>query len=101
MLDRVFQRYTKTLTKRSPCVLDPSQELRMVLQAILKPIVVGCKADQDTGRAPVARDDDFIFRRLPQILGQIVLNLRQRDLLRSLPDQAYLARRATLALRLS
>lgn len=64
----------------------------MVLQAILKPIVVGCKADQDTGRAPVTRDDDFLFRRQSQILGQIVLNLRQCDLLRSLPDLAYLAR---------
>jgi hypothetical protein len=46
----------------------------------------------------VPRDHDFFIDREPQILGKVILHLRERHFLWALP-WAYLVRRATTALR--
>jgi hypothetical protein len=87
MSDHVLEPSAAALTKRASSFLDATQKLRMVLQSILEPIVLGCEPDQDACRSPMPGDDDLLFSRLPEILP------------RSLSSLAFPLRRATLALR--
>lgn len=87
-----------TSTNRHARLFDATQKLRVMLEPILEPILVRGKSDQDSGRTTVPRDHDFFIDREPQILGKVILHLRERHFLWALP-WAYLVRRATTALR--
>lgn len=63
----------------------------MMLEAIFEPVVLGRKADQKTGCPAVTRDHDLLVRREPEVPGEIILDLRQRDGPRGLPGLACLA----------
>ena len=39
---------------------DSTQELGMVLQAIVEPVVLAFEADQNPRRLPVSRDEDLL-----------------------------------------
>ena len=41
-------------------LLDVAQEARVVLEAVVEPVVLALEPDQDTGRLAVARDDDLL-----------------------------------------
>jgi len=45
----VLQWYASAFAKRRSSLCDPPQELRVVLQAIVKPLVLRRKADQHAG----------------------------------------------------
>ena len=70
-----------------------------MLQAILEPVVLRREADQHAGRTPVPCDHDLFLGSLPEVLGQVIFDLRQSYLLRCLATQVSPIRRATLALR--
>ena len=73
------------------------QELGMVLQSIVEPVVLALKADKHPGRFSMPRDDDFFGLRQAQKSRQIVLYLSQGRLAHG----ACRARRASARLRLS
>ena len=56
-----------------------TQELRVVLKAVVKPVLVRVKADQYSGRSAVPRNDDFLVHSEPQVPRQVILDLRERD----------------------
>ena len=58
---------------------DTAQKGRMVLQAVLEPIILVLEADQYAGGFAVACDDDFAVCCQAEIAGQIVLHLREGD----------------------
>lgn len=87
-LDRVPKWNALPLTKGGSRLLDSAQELRVVLQTILDPIVLGSEPDQDAGKAPVTCDDDLVHGRLPEIVGEVVLDLGQGHFPRRLPARA-------------
>lgn len=69
-----------------------------MLESILEPILLGSKSDQDSRRPAVASDEDLFVLGESEVLGQVILDRRQRYRPR---DRACLLRRATLARRLS
>jgi len=76
---------------------NATQELRMVFQSIVEPVVLALEADQHSSRLAMSRDEDFLGLRQTQKSGQIVLYLSEGRL-------AYWASRAGQAsarLRLS
>ena len=75
----------------------PRQELRMILQAVFEPIVFGLKSNQHARRSPMARDQDLLISRRPEVAREVILDLRQGDL----PGRACLALRARPQLGLS
>lgn len=81
-------------------LLDATEELRMMLEPILEPILFRPEPDQDAGRAAVPCDHDFFVDGEPEVFGQVILDLRQSHLLWSFPLACRLAR-ATTALQLS
>jgi len=65
-LDRcsqIFESNTPAFPKRHARFGDPAQELRVVFEPVLKPIVLRIKPDQDARWAPMASNDDLFFRR--------------------------------------
>ena len=53
--------------ERSTRVRDAAQKLRMMFEAILEPIVLGCKPDQDAQPVAVPRDHDFLIHRQSEV----------------------------------
>ena len=49
----------------------------MVLQAVLQPVVLALKANQDAGRSTVAGNQDLLLSRHAQIPRQVILYFRQ------------------------
>ena len=45
-----------------------TQELRMMLQPVIEPVVFGTETDQDSGRTTVPSDDDFLVGRQAKVL---------------------------------
>jgi len=85
------------ITQCRPRLGDPAQELRMMFEAILEPVVLRSKSYQHAGRTAVSSDYDLFVFRETEVLRQIVLDFSQGHR----PELASLLRRATLALRLS
>ena len=56
----------------------PPQELGMVFQPIVEPVVLAFEADQHASWLPVPRDEDFLGRGQAQKSRQVVLDLSQR-----------------------
>jgi hypothetical protein len=51
------------------CLLDPAQESRIVLGAIVEPILLRFEADQHARRLAVTRDDDLLRLGLARVAG--------------------------------
>lgn len=64
MLD-LFERYATTFAKRGSRLRDTMQELGVMLEPVLEPVVLGCEPDQHSGRPTVPRNDDFLLSRQP------------------------------------
>jgi len=91
----IFEPYPLPRRKSRPRRRDSLQELRVVLESVVEPIVVGRETDDDARRSSVARDDDLFRGRQAQVVRQIIFRLRQRHRSR----RACRRRRATLARR--
>jgi hypothetical protein len=76
---------------------DAPQELRVMLQSIVEPVVLALEADKHASWFPMSRDEDFLGLRQAQESREIVLHLSQG----CLAYWASRARRATARLRLS
>ena len=77
-------------------MLNATQELGMMLEPVLEPILVGFKPDEYSGGTTMPRNQDLSVSREPKVLRQIVLNLCQGYR----PRRACLPARARPALRL-
>jgi hypothetical protein len=56
-------------------LFDAAQEPRIIFEPVIKPAILGCEADQQSGRFSIAGDDDpfaFSFAQKPR---EIVLDL--------------------------
>ena len=61
-LDRLFysrQSDSTAFLNGSSSFCDAAQEFRVMLKAIVEPVVLRCKPDKDACRPPVTRDDDL------------------------------------------
>jgi hypothetical protein len=86
-----------TAPERFSRLCDSPQELGMVLQSIVEPVVLTFEADQHTGRLPVPRDENLLGLGQAQESRQVVLDLSQRRP----AHRASRARQANSLLRLS
>ena len=104
VLDRVLLHLSQwnsvTRTKSAARLLDATQKLRVMRQPIFEPVLFRREPNEDTGGTTVPGNDDLFFDREAQVLGQIILHLRQRHFPRFL-GLASLARRAMPEPRLS
>jgi len=66
-------------TEGSPGFADPAQKGRVVLEAVLEPIILILEADQNACGFAVARDDDLAANRQAEISRQVVLHLGEGD----------------------
>jgi hypothetical protein len=55
-------------------MLDATQEAGIVFE-LIKPVFLGCEADQHTSRFSVARNDDLFALGFAQKTGEIMLDL--------------------------
>jgi hypothetical protein len=55
---------------------DAAQELRMILQAILEPVVFRFEANENPGRLSMARYHDLVCRSKAKVAREIILHLR-------------------------
>jgi hypothetical protein len=97
LLGYVLETNTFAGPKRSARGLDSPQELRVVLESVLKPVVLRPEPDEHTCGTPVAGDDDLLASSQPQVPGEIILDFRQSDLAGSvwLPARATSLPRAS------
>ncbi len=58
---------------------NPAKKPRIVLKAILKPLVLAGEPDEHPGRLAVPRDDDHFVLRIMEMSEEIVFSLVQRD----------------------
>ena len=61
-LDRLFdsrQSDSTAFLNGGSSFCDAAQEFRVMLKAIVEPVVLRCKPDKDACRPPVTRDDDL------------------------------------------
>ena len=72
------------------------EKLRVMLQAIVEPVLLALEADQHAGWLPVPRDEDLLRLGQAEESGQIVLDLSQGYL----AHLASRARQASASLRL-
>src|SRR5438874_6954256 len=64
-------------------VFDAREKARIALQAIVEPVILRRKSDQDPCRFAMTGDDDLLVFGLPEIAGEIILDLRERHFLHS------------------
>jgi hypothetical protein len=62
------------------CLGDPAKKSRIVLKAILKPILLGREPDKHPGRFAVPRDNDLFLLRITKVPGKVVFSRMKRDL---------------------
>src|SRR5213593_3786055 len=89
---QILESNTTTAPQRFSGRRYSPQELRMVLQPIVEPVVLALEADQHASRLPVPGDEDFLGFSQAQESRQVVLDLSQRRL-------AHLASRVRRASR--
>jgi hypothetical protein len=68
-----------SIAQRLPCFTHPANERRMVLEAIVKPVVLVLEADEYSSRLPMTRDDDLAIGRHAEKSRQVVFHCSQRD----------------------
>lgn len=76
----LFDRNPASASDRCARLADAPQKLRIVLEAILEPIILRLETDEHARRLAVARDDNLLVLRQPEIAREIVLDLCERDL---------------------
>jgi hypothetical protein len=59
---------------------DPAKKSRVVLKAILKPIILGRKPDEGPGRLAVPCDNGLFLLRITEVPGKIVVSTVKRGL---------------------
>ncbi len=59
-----------------PCALYSTQEPRIILQTVIKPIILRLKADQYSRRPAVAGDHDLLFFCQSQEFRKVVFHCR-------------------------
>ncbi len=94
---QILESNTATAPETLSRLCDSAQELGMVLQAIVEPVVLAFEADQHPRRLPVSRDEDLLGLGQAQESRQVILDLSQRRL----ANRTSRARQATRPLRLS
>ena len=67
------------LAHRLPSLTHSAEERRMMLEAIIEPVVFIPEADQHPGRLPVPRDDDLAIGCHAKKARQVVFHGGQRD----------------------
>jgi hypothetical protein len=72
---QILESDTATAPESFSRLCDSPQELGMVLQPIIEPVVVAFEADQHASWLPVARDEDFLGLGQAQESRQVVLDL--------------------------
>jgi len=80
---------------------DLLEKLRMMLQPVLDPILLGTESDQNTRGLPVPRDQDLLVLGQAKVPREIVLDLRNANATPPgwLPDRATLGLGASRRLR--
>src|SRR3989441_3836521 len=66
-----------------PGFLDARKETCVILKPVVEPVVLRREPDEDPCRLSVTGDDHLPVLRFPQVPGEVVLDLRQRNLLHS------------------
>ena len=94
---QILESNTATAPQRFSGRRYSPQELGMVLQPIVEPVVLALEADQHASRLPVSGDEDFLGFSQAQESRQVVLDLSQRRP----AHRASRARQASRPLRLS
>lgn len=93
----IFESDSSTFTECRPRLGNATQERRMMLKAILEPVVFRSESDQHACRTAVPSDHDFFLFRQAEVLRQIIFDFSESHR----PELACLLRRSRLALRLS
>ena len=91
----IFESNSTTFTECHPRLGNATHKLRMMLKAVVEPVLFGTKPDQHACGTAVASDHDFLLFRQAEVLRQIVLDFSESYRL----ELACLLRRARLALR--
>ena len=58
---QILQASSKPGSDCCPRLLDPAQELRVVLEPVLEPVILGFETDQNTRRTPMTGDQNLLF----------------------------------------
>ena len=66
-----------TATNSTARCLNASQELRMMLEPVFKPRLLGIESDQDACRSAMTSDDNFLAFGKPKVAGEVILHFRQ------------------------
>src|SRR5258708_45828 len=77
----VFQSDPASCLQTVAGLFDRAKKSRIFFEPIFKPILFRFETDQDSGRLAVTRDNDLLRLGLAKIPRQIVLDLRERNLL--------------------
>src|SRR5216117_2628396 len=76
---KVLQARSETRSDCCPCLRDSAEELGMVLQPVLEPVLLALEPDQDARRPSVASDQDLPPRGKLEVSREVILHLCQRD----------------------
>ena len=80
---KVLQLHSAPSAQAVPRLFNAPQEPRVMLEAVVVPILLRFEADQYTCRFAMTRDDDLLRFRLAKITGQVVLDLGEGHFLHS------------------
>jgi hypothetical protein len=61
------------------CLGDPAKKSRIVLKAILKPVILRRESDKHPGRPAVSCDHDLLLLRITEVPGKIVFSFVERN----------------------
>ena len=73
LLGEVFQAYPFLFTQTFPGSGHPGQKPGVILQLVIKPVILTCKANQNAGRFPMAGDNYFLSLCQSQVFRKAVL----------------------------
>ena len=67
----VLETHSSSCTEARSRFLDTVKERRVVLEAVVEPVVPGLEANQHAGRFPVPGNDDLRLRKWMELDGQM------------------------------
>lgn len=73
----ILQPYTLTSPNSGASLLDSPQELRVILEPVLEPVILRAKPDQHSSGTAMTRDDDLLICGELQVARKIILHLCQ------------------------
>ena len=77
LLRNFFQPDAEYSARCGSGVCDPLKQLGVMLETIVEPVLVRLETNEDAGRTTVARDDDLVRLRQPEIPRKVILHLRE------------------------